>query len=42
LRLADQLYWVNQEHGYEDETCVIVEIRQSSIRYVVRANGGGC
>lgn len=42
FRVSGQVFWVVQEHGYEDETYVIAEIRETEIRYVVEVNGGGC
>jgi hypothetical protein len=42
VRVNDQLFWVLQEHGYEDETYLIAEIRQSEVRYPIEVNGGGC
>lgn len=42
FRISDQLFWVLQEHGYEDETYLIAEIRQSEVRYPIEFNGGGC
>ncbi len=42
FRVSGQLFWVLQEHGYEDETYLIVEIRASEIRYPLDVNGGGC
>jgi hypothetical protein len=42
LRISGQLFWVLQEHGYEDETYLIAEIRQSDVRYPIEVNGGGC
>jgi hypothetical protein len=42
FRIADQIYWVIQEHGYEDESYLIAEFRQSGIRYPIEVNGGGC
>jgi hypothetical protein len=42
LRVSDQLFWVLQEHGYEDETYVIAEIGPSYVRYPIDVNGGGC
>ena len=42
FRVSNQLYWVIQEHGYEDESYLIVELRQSGIRYPIEVNGGGC
>jgi hypothetical protein len=42
FRVSRQMFWVLQEHGYEDESYLIVEIRPSEIRYAVDVNGGGC
>jgi hypothetical protein len=42
LRVSGQLFWVLQEHGYEDETYVIAEIGPSEVRYPIDVNGGGC
>jgi len=42
FRVSNQPYWVLQEHGYEDESYLIAELRQSVIRYPIEVNGGGC
>jgi hypothetical protein len=42
FRVSGQLFWVLQEHGYEAETYLIVEIRKSEVRYPIEVNGGGC
>jgi hypothetical protein len=42
FRISGQLFWILQEHGYEDETYLIVEIRASEVRYPIDVNGGGC
>jgi hypothetical protein len=42
LRVSNQVFWVLQEHGYEDETYVIAEIGPSEVRYHIEVNGGGC
>jgi hypothetical protein len=42
LRASGRLFWVLQEHGYEDETYLIVDIGPSEIRYPIDVNGGGC
>jgi hypothetical protein len=42
FRVSGQLFWVLQEHGYEDETYLIVDIRASEIRYPIDVDGGGC
>jgi len=42
LRLSDLQFWILQEHGYEDESYVIAEIRAAKIRYPIRVSGGGC
>jgi hypothetical protein len=41
FRVSDRLFWVLQEHGYEDETYVIAEIGPSEVRYQIEVNGGG-
>ena len=42
IHLSDLLFWILQEHGYEDETYVVAEIARSTIRYRLTVNGGGC
>ena len=42
FRVSGELFWVLQEHGYEDETYLMVEIRASEVRYPIGVNGGGC
>jgi hypothetical protein len=42
LRLSNKLFWVVQEHGYEDETYGVAEIGSSEVRYTIQVNGGGC
>jgi len=42
FRVSDRLFWVLQEHGYEDETFVIAEVGPSDVRYRIEVNGGGC
>ncbi len=42
FRVSGQLFWVLQEHGYEDETYLIAEIREVEVRYPIDVNGGGC
>lgn len=42
FRISGRLLWVLQEHGYEDETYLIAEIRETGIRYPIEVNGGGC
>lgn len=42
FRVSGQLFWVLQAHGYEDETYVIAEIRETAVRYPIEVNGGGC
>ena len=42
FRVSGQLFWVLQEHGYEDETYLIAEIRETAVRYPIEVNGGGC
>jgi hypothetical protein len=42
LRVSDRLFWVLQEHGYEDESYVIAEVGSSDVRYPIAVNGGDC
>jgi hypothetical protein len=42
IRVSDQLFWILQEHGYEDETYLIAEIGPTDVRYPIKVNGGGC
>jgi hypothetical protein len=42
VHLGNQVFWVLQEHGYEDETYLIAEIGSTSVRYRLEVNGGGC
>ena len=42
FRVSGRSFWVLQEHGYEDETYLIVDIRASAVRYPIEVNGGGC
>lgn len=42
LPVRGRLFWVLREHGYEDETYVIAEIRKTGVRYLIDVNGGGC
>jgi hypothetical protein len=42
VRVAGRSYWVLQEHGYEDETFVVVEITADGVHRMREAGGGGC
>lgn len=42
LHVSGKLFWVLQEHGYEDESYAIAEIRPTEVRYLINVNGGGC
>ena len=42
LRVLGQLYWVLQEHGYEDESYLIAKILPTEVQYPINVNGGGC
>jgi hypothetical protein len=42
IHLSDQLFWILQEHGYEDESYVVAEIAPAGIRYHLSVSGGGC
>jgi hypothetical protein len=42
IHVSNHLFWVLQEHGYEDETYLIAEIGPTDVRYPIQVNGGGC
>jgi len=42
VHVSRRLFWVLQEHGYEDETYVIAEIGPTRVRFPLSVNGGGC
>jgi len=42
IRVSGRSFWVLQEHGYEDETYLIGEVRHGHVRYPIEVNGGGC
>jgi len=42
LRVAGRVFWVLQEHGYEDVIYAIAEVTASSVESRLRVNGGGC
>jgi hypothetical protein len=42
VHVSGKVFWVLQEHGYEDETYVIAELGDSEVRYPIDFNGGGC
>jgi len=42
VHVSNHLFWVLQEHGYEDETYLIAEIGPTAIRYPINVSGGGC
>lgn len=42
VHVAKQVFWVLQEHGYEDETYLIAEIGSTGVQYRLEVNGGGC
>ena len=42
VHVSNRLFWVLQEHGYEDETYLIAEIGSTDVRHLIEVNGGGC
>ena len=42
IRDSGRIFWILQEHGYEDESYVIAEIRAGDVRYAIEVSGGGC
>ncbi len=42
VRAGTRSYWVMQEHGWEDETFVLLEVGPSHVKEVMRVEGGGC
>ena len=42
IHLGDRLFWILQEHGWEDESYIVAEIAARGIYYRVSVNGGGC
>jgi len=42
IHLTDRLFWILQEHGYEDERYIVAEIAPAGIQYRLSVNGGGC
>ncbi|HEU4689378.1 MAG TPA: hypothetical protein VFS23_13480 [Vicinamibacterales bacterium] len=42
LHVSDRSFWILQEHGYEDETFVVVEITADGVHRQREAAGGGC
>lgn len=40
--INDRTFLIAQEHGYEDESYVVFEIRGSRIRRLLEVSGGGC
>ena len=42
VRVSGRVFWVLQEHGYEDETYVVVEITADGVHRMREADGGGC
>lgn len=42
IAIKDRTFLIAEEHGYEDESYIIFEIRGSTIRRVLEASGGGC
>jgi len=42
LTVGDQIFIITEDHGYEDESYVILELRVSGISRVIKTWGGGC
>jgi hypothetical protein len=42
LRVVGRVFWVLEEHGYEDERYQIAEIGSSVVRYPIDMDSGGC
>lgn len=42
LRLGTRSFWVVQEHGWEDETYVILEVGPAEVKRAFAVAGGGC
>jgi hypothetical protein len=42
VHFAKQVFWLLQEHGYEDESYVIAEIGSTGVSYRLEVDGGGC
>ena len=42
LRLGTHSFWVVQEHGWEDETYVILEVGPADVKRAFAVAGGGC
>jgi hypothetical protein len=42
LRVGRRSFWVVQEHGWEDETYVILEVGPAEVRRAFAVAGGGC
>ena len=42
IHLPNQLVWILQEHGYEDESYVVADITARGVRRALEVGGGGC
>lgn len=42
IAIKDRTFLIAEEHGYEDESYIIFEIRGSTIRRVLEVSGGAC
>jgi len=42
VHVSNHLFWVLQEHGYEDESYLIAQILPTDVRQLIEVNGGGC
>ena len=42
IHVAEKAFWIAQDHGWEDEAFVILEVGTSGPREILRVEGGGC
>lgn len=42
IHVSSRVFWILQEHDYEDEQYVIADVGPAEVRYPVRFNAGGC
>jgi hypothetical protein len=42
FQVSGRLFWVLQDHGWEDERYIVAEIGPTAVRYPIQVNGGSC
>ena len=42
VRAGTRSFWVMQEHGWEDESFVLLDVGPSHVKQVMKVEGGGC